>query len=102
MAFVKISAHYLAHVGPVEAEKHLYALLSQLGEVKESANVSRIDLFALFRGERRRWRLAEDMENRKRTGRRAPAALPTLGAYRQIRKASIPRRANCFSRFWQN
>ena len=48
MAFVKVSAHYLAHVGPVEAEKRLYALLSQLGEVKESANVSRIDLFVDF------------------------------------------------------
>ena len=27
MAYVKVSAKYLAHVGPVEAEKHLYALL---------------------------------------------------------------------------
>ncbi|WP_203468586.1 replication initiation factor [Dechloromonas sp. TW-R-39-2] len=48
MAYVKVSAVYLAHVGPVEAEKHLYELLSQLGEVKESANVSRIDLFVDF------------------------------------------------------
>lgn len=48
MAYVKVSAGYLAHVGPVEAERHLYALLSELGEIKESANVSRIDLFVDF------------------------------------------------------
>ena len=48
MAYVKVSAKYLAHVGPVEAEKHLYAVLSELGELKESANVSRIDLFVDF------------------------------------------------------
>lgn len=48
MAYVKVSAKYLAHVGPVEAEKHLYSLLSELGELKESANVSRIDLFVDF------------------------------------------------------
>ena len=48
MAYVKVSAALLAHVGPVEAEKRLYELLSQLGEIKESANVSRIDLFADF------------------------------------------------------
>ena len=48
MAYVKVSAKYLAHVGPVEAEKHLYDLLSELGEIKESANVSRIDLFVDF------------------------------------------------------
>lgn len=48
MAYVKVSAAYLAHVGPVEAEKHLYELLSQLGEIKESANVSRIDLYVDF------------------------------------------------------
>lgn len=48
MAYVKIAAKYLAHVGPVEAEKHLYALLSELGELKESANVSRIDVYVDF------------------------------------------------------
>lgn len=48
MAYVKVSAKYLAHVGPVEAEKHLYSLLSELGELKESAHVSRIDLFVDF------------------------------------------------------
>ncbi len=48
MVYVKVSAYYLAHVGPVEAEKHLYGLLSELGVVTESANVSRIDLFVDF------------------------------------------------------
>lgn len=48
MAYVKVSAAYLAHVGPVEAEKHLHALLSELGELKEAANVSRIDLYVDF------------------------------------------------------
>ena len=48
MAYVKVSSGYLAHVGPTEAEKALYALLSELGEIKESANVSRIDLFVDF------------------------------------------------------
>jgi len=48
MAYVKVAAALLAHVGPVEAEKRLYALLSELGEIKESANVSRIDLFVDF------------------------------------------------------
>lgn len=48
MAYVKISAHYLAHAGPLKAEARLQALLSELGEVKEAANVSRIDLFVDF------------------------------------------------------
>lgn len=48
MAYVKVSAKYLAHVGPVVAEKHLHELLSELGEIKESANVSRIDLYVDF------------------------------------------------------
>jgi len=48
MAYVKISAAYLTHVGPVEAEKHLWSLLSELGEIKEAANVSRIDLYVDF------------------------------------------------------
>lgn len=48
MAYVKVSAKYLAHVGPVKAEQHLYELLSELGSIKESANVSRIDLYADF------------------------------------------------------
>lgn len=48
MAYVKVSAKFLAHVGAVEAERQLYALLTELGELKESANVSRIDLFVDF------------------------------------------------------
>ncbi len=48
MAYVKVSSDYLAHVGPVDAEKVLYALLSELGTTTESANVSRIDLFVDF------------------------------------------------------
>ena len=48
MAYVKVSSTYLAHVGPAEAEKALYALLSELGEIREAANVSRIDLFVDF------------------------------------------------------
>ena len=48
MAYVKVSAKFLAHVGPVEAERQLYALLSELGDLKESANVSRIDLYVDF------------------------------------------------------
>ena len=48
MAYVKVSSSYLAHVGPVEAEKALYALLSELGDIREAANVSRIDLFVDF------------------------------------------------------
>ena len=48
MAYVKVSSGYLAHVGPESAEKALYALLSELGAIKESANVSRIDMFVDF------------------------------------------------------
>lgn len=48
MAYVKVSAAFLAHVGPVEAERRLYALLSQLGTLSGSAQVSRIDLFVDF------------------------------------------------------
>ena len=48
MAYVKVAAKFLAHVGPVEAERQLYALLSELGELKESANVSRTDLYVDF------------------------------------------------------
>jgi hypothetical protein len=60
MAYVKVSAAYLAHAGPVEAERHLHSLLSELGELKESANVSRIDLFVDFQS-------SVDMESWNRT-----------------------------------
>lgn len=48
MAYVKVSAAFLAHVGPVEAERRLYAILVQLGTIKSTAQVSRIDLFVDF------------------------------------------------------
>lgn len=48
MAYVKVSAKYLAHVGPVAAEQHLYGILAELGDIQEGANVSRIDLFVDF------------------------------------------------------
>ena len=51
MAYVKVSAHYLAHVGPVAAESHLRSLLESLGEIKEAANVSRIDLYVDFQSD---------------------------------------------------
>lgn len=56
MAYVKVSSTYLAHVGPEAAEKALYALLVELGDITESANVSRIDLFVDFiSGEGMEW-----------------------------------------------
>lgn len=48
MAYVKVSAAFLAHVGPQEAERRLYAILVQLGTLSSSAQVSRIDLFCDF------------------------------------------------------
>lgn len=48
MAYVKISATYLAHVGPVVAEQALHELLATMGSIHEEANVSRIDLFVDF------------------------------------------------------
>ena len=48
MAFIKVSATYLAHAGPVAAEKALHDLLSQMGELRGEANVSRIDLYVDF------------------------------------------------------
>lgn len=48
MAYVKIASGYLSSISPADAEKALYALLSDLGEIKGSPNVSRIDLFVDF------------------------------------------------------
>lgn len=48
MAYVKVSSGFLAHVGPVEAERALYRVLSELGELRDAANVSRIDCFVDF------------------------------------------------------
>ena len=48
MAYVKLSSEYLTHLLPAEAEKRLSAILSQLGALESTANVSRIDLFVDF------------------------------------------------------
>ena len=48
MAYIKISSEYLTHKLPAEAEKHLHQILSELGVIESSANVSRIDLFVDF------------------------------------------------------
>ena len=48
MAYVKLSSRYLSSTTPKEAEIHLRLILSELGALKDSAHVSRIDLFADF------------------------------------------------------
>jgi hypothetical protein len=48
MAYVKVSSRYLSSTTPREAEIHLRVILSELGVLKDSAHVSRIDLFADF------------------------------------------------------
>lgn len=48
MAYVKVSATYLAHVGPHKAEATLSEVLAQFGELTGSATVSRIDLCVDF------------------------------------------------------
>jgi len=48
MAYVKVSAEYLAHKGPQEVQKELLELLQEFGELSGSAMVSRIDLAADF------------------------------------------------------
>lgn len=48
MAYAQVSSTYLAHAGPVDAEIALHAALSEMGNLTESANVSRIDLFVDF------------------------------------------------------
>lgn len=48
MAYVKLSSEYLTHLLPAEAERRLSAILSQLGALESTANVSRIDLFVDF------------------------------------------------------
>lgn len=47
MAYVKVSAEYLAHKGPVEVGRELQELLAEFGDVGAST-VSRIDLAADF------------------------------------------------------
>jgi hypothetical protein len=48
MAYVKVSAEYLAHKGPVEVGKELQELLREFGDLTASNMVSRIDLAADF------------------------------------------------------
>jgi len=48
MAYVKLSSEYLTHKTPEDAEKALSNVLSQLGNLEQSANVSRIDMFVDF------------------------------------------------------
>lgn len=48
MAYVKVSAEYLAHKGPVEVGKELQELLVEFGQITGSNMVSRIDLAADF------------------------------------------------------
>lgn len=48
MAYVQVSAEYLAHKGPVAVEIELQALLSELGVLSGPNRVSRIDLAADF------------------------------------------------------
>jgi hypothetical protein len=48
MAYVKVSAEYLAHKGPAEVGRELQALLPEFGDLTGSDMVSRIDLAADF------------------------------------------------------
>jgi hypothetical protein len=48
MAYVKVSAEYLAHMGPRAIQNELEGLLSQFGELTGRNMVSRIDLAADF------------------------------------------------------
>jgi hypothetical protein len=48
MAYVKLSSEYLTFLTPIEAEKCLSDVLSKLGAIESTANVSRIDLFVDF------------------------------------------------------
>ena len=48
MAYVKISSEYLTHLLPQEAERSLSKVLSQLGAIESTANVSRVDMFVDF------------------------------------------------------
>jgi hypothetical protein len=48
IAYVKVAAVFLAHVGPQEAEKRLAAILAELCRLNSSGQISRIDLYADF------------------------------------------------------
>lgn len=51
MAYIKLSSEYLTYKTPAAAEETLYKVLSKLGVIESSANVSRIDLFLDFSSE---------------------------------------------------
>ena len=48
MAYVKVSSEYLTYKTPADAEKSIHNILTQLGVLQSSANVSRIDLYVDF------------------------------------------------------
>ena len=48
MAYVKVSSEYLTYKTPTDAEKSIHNILTQLGVLQSSANVSRIDLYVDF------------------------------------------------------
>ena len=48
MAYVQVSAHYLAHKNPTEIASELRTILSDLGDLDGTESVSRIDLAADF------------------------------------------------------
>lgn len=48
MAYVKVSSEYLTYKTPADAEKSIHNILTELGVMQSSANVSRIDLYVDF------------------------------------------------------
>ena len=48
MAYVKVSSEYLTYKTPADAEKSIHNILTELGVLQSSANVSRIDLYVDF------------------------------------------------------
>jgi hypothetical protein len=48
VAYVKVSAAFLAHVGPAEAERRLDGILVELIALDGFARISRIDIYADF------------------------------------------------------
>ena len=48
MAYVKVSSEYLTYKTPTDAEKYIHNILTELGVLQSSANVSRIDLYVDF------------------------------------------------------
>lgn len=48
MAYIKVSAEYLANYGPEQAERTLFEILSEMGDIRDRAQVSRVDLYVDF------------------------------------------------------